>query len=150
MINLQVKRTVKLPVDKSSLLHTAQLTLGVEDATAGSDMSIVIGDDTLLKRLNLRYRSIDATTDVLSFPSREIDPDTRSLYLGDVIISLLRAQDQASAGGHSLEDELKLLVVHGTLHLLGYDHLEQADKKKMQAAQDSVLNQLGVKLVNTL
>ena len=150
MIYLQVKRTVKLQVKKSVLLHAAQLTLEIENATAGSDISVVIGDDALLKRLNSKYLNVDAPTDVLSFPSSEVDPDSKSIYLGDVIISLPRAAYQATAGGHSLVDELQLLVIHGTLHLLGYDHLERADKKKMQAAQDNVLKQLGLDLHFTL
>src|SRR4030066_586904 len=101
MIYLQVKRTVKLQVEKSVLLHAAQLTLDIENATAGSDISVFIGDDALLKRLNLKYLNVDAPTDVLSFPSSEVDPDTKSIYLGDVIISLPRAAYQATAGGHS-------------------------------------------------
>ena len=150
MINLQVKRSVKLPIDKSILLHAAQLTLDTENVTAGSGLSVVIGDDNLLKRLNLRYRSIDTTTDVLSFPSSEPDPDNQSIYLGDVVISLPCAQENSSAGGHPVADELQLLVVHGILHLLGYDHVRPAEKKKMQAAQDNVLTRLGVRLVITL
>ena len=84
-----------------------------------SDVSIVIGNDDLLHRLNLKYRQMDAPTDVLSFPSGEVDPDTSSLYLGDVVISLPRAQEQASAEGHPLVEELQLLVVHGTLAPVG-------------------------------
>ena len=150
MINLQIKRKVKLPVDKTILLHAAQLTLDLENVAQESALSVVIGDDMLLKKLNYKYRSIDTTTDVLSFPSGELDPDTNLTYLGDVVISLPRAEYQASTGSHPLVDELQLLVVHGTLHLLGYDHLEQADKKNMQAAQDKVLTQLSVKLGITL
>jgi probable rRNA maturation factor len=146
MINVQVKRSVKLTINKTILSCAAQTTLEHEYAPAGSDISLVIGDDALLKRLNLKYRSINATTDVLSFPSREPDPDTETLYLGDIVISLPRAQEQANSGGHSLADELQLLVVHGTLHLLGYDHMESADKTRMQTAQDDILRQLGVNL----
>jgi probable rRNA maturation factor len=149
MINLQVKRTVKLPVERSTLLHTAQVTLDFVNAS-GSDVSIVLGNDDLLKKLNRKYRNVDAATDVLSFPSSELDPDTGSIYLGDVVISLPHALAQAEAGGHPIADELQLLVVHGILHLVGYDHLEQVDKEKMQSAQDSVLYQLGVSLVSTL
>jgi probable rRNA maturation factor len=150
MVTLQVKRKVKLIMDKTILVRAAQFTLDFENVNTQSDMSIVIGDDTLLKKLNQKYRSIDATTDVLSFPSNEPDPDTDSIYLGDVVISLPRAQDQASTGGYPLAEELQLLVVHGTLHLLGYDHQRKSDKKRMQAIQDNVLTQLDVKLLNTL
>jgi len=150
MVNLQIRRSAKLPVDKSILLQAAQQTLEQADTTPGSEMSVVIGNDALLKRLNLKYRGINSTTDVLSFSTSETDPDTHSLYLGDVIISLPRAHEQAASGGHPLADELQLLVVHGTLHLLGYDHLEKADTKKMQAIQDRTLNRLGVNLKITL
>ena len=150
MINLQIKRKIKLPIDKNLLLHAAQLTLDIENVSQESSLSVVIGDDKLLKKLNSQYRQIDSATDVLSFPSGELDPDTNMRYLGDVVISLARAEYQASFGGHRLEDELQLLVVHGVLHLLGYDHEEAADKKKMQAAQDKILAQLAIKLSITL
>ena len=137
-------------MDKSILLQAAQLTLELTNADYGSDVSIVVGNDALLQRLNSKYRNVDSTTDVLSFPSGEVDPDTQAYYLGDIVISLPRAQEQASSVGHPLVDELQLLVVHGTLHLLGYDHLEIVDKVKMQAAQDDILKQLGLKLTNIL
>jgi probable rRNA maturation factor len=150
MVTIQVKRTVRLPVEKSILLQAAQLTLELTKGDNKSDLSIVIGNDALLQSLNLNYRQVDAPTDVLSFPSGEVDPDTSNLYLGDIVISLPRAHEQATIEGHPLVDELQLLVVHGTLHLLGYDHIEIADKKLMQAAQDNILTQLGLKLTNTL
>lgn len=150
MIHLQVKRSLKLPVDRSIPLHAAQITLDAGAASARADMTIVIGNDRLLENLNRKYRHVAAVTDVLSFPDNEPDPDTGSVYLGDVVISLPRAEEQASAEGHSLSEELQLLVVHGTLHLLGYDHIERRDKQKMQVLQDSILEQLGVKLKNIL
>jgi probable rRNA maturation factor len=150
MVTIQVKRNVKLLMDKSILLRAAQLVLEMTKTADKSDLGIVIGNDTLLHRLNLKYRQVDSTTDVLSFPSGEVDPDTSDLYLGDIVISLPRAQDQASTEGHPLADELQLLVVHGTLHLLGYDHADIKDKKVMQVAQDNILSQLGLTLSNTL
>ena len=150
MINIQVKRTLRLPVDKAILRKAAQLTLDSAKAALQTDLGIVIGSDALLHRLNLQYRQVDATTDVLSFASGEIDPDTTDLYLGDVVISLPKAQEQADAEHHPLADELQLLVVHGTLHLLGFDHAENKEKKRMQASQDQILNQLGLKLTSKL
>jgi len=150
MINLRVKRPIKLPVEKSILLHAAQLTLESQQVIRRSDMSIVIGDEALLKSLNQKYRQVDTSTDVLSFPANEPDPDTHTLYLGDVVVSLAKAQEQALLGGHPLVEELQLLVVHGTLHLLGFDHLSPADKKRMQARQDEILRQLGLELRVTL
>ena len=150
MVTLQVKRPVRLPVDKSILVNAAQVTLELKSAKSTSDVGLVVGNDTLLQTLNLKYRGVNSATDVLSFPAGEKDPDTSDLYLGDVVISLPRAQAQAASEGHPLVDELQLLVVHGVLHLLGYDHLKVSDKKQMQAAQDKILSTLGVDLVVTL
>ena len=146
MITLQVKRPIQLPIDKSYLQHAAEATLRLWATETKSDVSIVIGNDAFIKTLNLQYRAVNESTDVLSFPSGEIDPDTSDLYLGDVIISLPKAQEQARNAGHPLEEELQLLVVHGILHLLGYDHVRTADKREMQTAQDKILKSLGVNL----
>jgi probable rRNA maturation factor len=150
MITIQIKRNIRLPVNKSILVHAAQLALEMTETDNKSDLSIIIGNDALLHQLNLKYRQVDSATDVLSFPSGEVDPDTSDLYLGDIVISLPRAEEQASTEGHSLADELQLLVVHGTLHLLGHDHAEVKDKKMMQLAQDHILKQLGLNLSNPL
>jgi probable rRNA maturation factor len=150
MVTIKVKRNVRLQVDRSILLHTAQLTLASSHVSNQSDLTIVIGNDALLHRLNHQYRQVDSPTDVLSFPSGEVDPDTSTLYLGDIVISLPRALEQASTEDHPLVEELQLLVVHGILHLLGYDHLGTADRQKMQLAQDDILSQLGLHLANIL
>jgi probable rRNA maturation factor len=150
MITLQVKRNVRLSVDKALLSRAAQVTLQLTQTTPGSDLGLVIGNDKLIQRLNAKYRQVDEATDVLSFPAGEVDPDTKDIYLGDVVISLPRAEEQASAGGHPVAEELQLLVVHGTLHLLGYDHEEAIDREKMQAQQDQILLELGLKLHVTL
>ena len=150
MVTIQVKRNVKLQADKAVLLHAAQLTLDMAGSAGQTDMGIVIGDDVFIKNLNHKFRQVDAPTDVLSFPTGEVDPDTTDLYLGDVVISLPRAQEQATAGGHALLEELQLLVVHGTLHLLGYDHASGSEKEKMQASQDKILDQLGIHSIGKL
>jgi probable rRNA maturation factor len=150
MVTIQVKRNVKLQADKAVLLHAAQLTLDMTGSAGQTDMGIVIGDDVFIKILNHKFRQVDAPTDVLSFPTGEVDPDTTDLYLGDVVISLPRAQEQATAGGHALLEELQLLVVHGTLHLLGYDHASGSEKEKMQASQDKILDQLGIHSIGKL
>lgn len=144
MITVQIKSRIKLPMDKSILIKAAQVTLELVDHPKDLDLSIVVGNDHLVHDLNHRFRRVDATTDVLSFPAGEIDPDTSDLYLGDVIISLPQAQRQAATENHPLEDELQLLVVHGILHLLGYDHLKTADKKRMQAIQDKIIKTLAL------
>ncbi len=150
MINLQVKRNIKLTVDPSLLIRSAEVTLEEEGSAAGADLSIIIAGDAFVKKLNQQYRHQNSTTDVLSFSTNEVDPDTRAVYLGEVILSLPRAREQASAGGHPLLEELQLLVVHGTLHLLGYDHIEKSDAARMQPIQNKLLSKLGVNLAINL
>ncbi len=116
--------------------------LGPESAHA--DMTIVLTDDRQLHELNLDYLGVDAPTDVLSFPAGEVDPETEELYLGDIAISMPRAAQQAQTGGHPVEAEAQLLVVHGTLHLLGYDHSTEEEKAVMWAEQARVLEKLGL------
>jgi probable rRNA maturation factor len=146
MITIRVRRSIKLPVDKSILVKAAQVTLELTNHSNKTDLSIVVGNDALIHDLNRQYRGVDATTDVLSFPAGEIDPDTSDLYLGDVIISLPQAQRQAWSEKHPVQDELQLLVAHGVLHLLGYDHLNAADKKQMQSLQAKVLKVLDISI----
>lgn len=112
--------------------------------TAHADLSIVLTDDRQLHELNLDYLNVDSPTDVLSFPAAEVDPETEALYLGDIAISIPRAIQQAQNGGHPVEAEAQLLVVHGTLHLLGYDHSTDEEKAVMWAEQAKVLERLGL------
>jgi len=107
-------------------------------------LSIVLTDDEQLQELNRDYLGIDAPTDVLSFPASESDPETGARYVGDILISIPRAAEQAKDGGYELAGELQLLVVHGVLHLLGYDHAEAEEKARMWAAQSEVLERLGL------
>jgi probable rRNA maturation factor len=90
---------------------------------------------------------VDAPTDVLSFPASEEDPETGASYLGDILISIPRAAQQALAGGHPLEAEVQLLVVHGVLHLLGHDRAEAEEKALMWNEQAKGLERLGLAYV---
>lgn len=112
--------------------------------SANADITIVLTDDRQLHELNLDYLGVDAPTDVLSFPASEMDPETGTTYLGDIILSIPRAIAQAQAGGHPVEAEAQLLVVHGTLHLLGYDHATDEEKAVMWGEQAKVLEKLGL------
>jgi len=125
------------------LLERAALAV-LEHQSADGDLTILLTDDAQLRGLNREYLGIDAPTDVLSFPASETDPETARRYLGDILISAPRAEEQARAAGHALEAEVQLLAVHGTLHLLGYDHAETGDKARMWAAQAEVLESLGL------
>jgi probable rRNA maturation factor len=130
-------------IDLEILQHAAQKTLEIDVTHAGADLSLVLTEDSQIRELNAQFMDTDAPTDVLSFPGGETDPDTQVYYLGDVIISYPQAVLQAQAGGHKLLDELQLLVVHGVLHLLGYDHDDDAEKARMWARQAEILSRLG-------
>ena len=108
------------------------------------DVSIVFVDDEEMRELNKRYRQEDSTTDVLSFALDELDQESGSSYLGDIVLSLPRVRFQAGEAGHPLISEILLLVVHGTLHLLGYDDEEIENRKRMFSLQKEILTELNV------
>ncbi len=112
--------------------------------SADGNLTIVLTSDAPLQQLNRTYLGVDAPTDVLSFPASETDPETGAQYLGDILISIARAEAQAQAAGHPLVSEVQLLVVHGVLHLLGYDHGEAEEKSRMWAVQAEILESIGL------
>lgn len=137
--------TAALPDALQTRLENAAIVALEHTNTPGtSELSIVITDDSQLQALSRQFLGIDSPTDVLSFPAEERDPDTGRAYLGDILISLPRAQAQAEAAGHSLEAELCLLTVHGILHLIGHDHAEEGQKAIMWSLQAQILEKLGV------
>src|SRR5215216_5958156 len=126
------------------LERAAQAALQHESQSPDVELSIVLTDNARLHELNLNYLGVDSPTDVLSFPASETDPETGTRYLGDILISVPRAQAQAEAAGHPLESDVQLLVVHGVLHLLGHDHAEPEEKDRMWKAQSEILKSLGL------
>lgn len=112
-----------------------------------AELTLVITDDDGIQGLNRDFLGIDAPTDVLAFSAREDDgpfvaaPEAGG-YLGDVIVSYPRAVAQAQEHGHSPQRELNLLIVHGILHLLGYNHADEEEKSAMWARQDAILSSL--------
>jgi probable rRNA maturation factor len=112
------------------------------------EVTLLLTGDPSLKRLNRAYRGPDRPTDVLSFSQLEgtpfASPPGGTCTLGDVAISVERAQRQATEYGHSLERELGYLFVHGMLHLLGYDHEHEADREAMRAAEERALATAGL------
>jgi len=130
-------------------------TIGAEEDT-GFEVSIIITDDEEIKEINKEYREIDAPTDVLSFPILEFDEDGVMieesgdydgdlLLLGDIVISLERALKQAEEYGHSLEREVGFLTVHSTLHLLGFDHMEEPFTSVMRAREKEIMEKMNLK-----
>ena len=135
---IHIESNFSLP--EELLRSAAQAAL--EHEAQDGELSIVLTDDARLQELNRDYLGIDAATDVLSFPASETDPQTGARYIGDILISVPRAQSQAEAAGHPLESELQLLVVHGVLHLLGHDHAGPEEKKRMWQTQAEILQSL--------
>jgi probable rRNA maturation factor len=139
---IHIESEISFPQDL--LERAARATLEHEAQSLDSELSVILTDDARLHELNLNYLGVDAPTDVLSFPASETDPETGARYIGDILISIPRAQTQAEAAGHSLEAEVQLLVVHGVLHLIGHDHAEAEEKARMWKAQAEILERLGL------
>ncbi len=104
-----------------------------------AEISVILSDNKTLQDLNLTFLNIDEPTDVLAFPGNEIDPETGLHYMGDIIISVEKAASQAANGGHEAVSEIKLLIIHGLLHLLGYDHQTDDEKVEMWKVQRQLL-----------
>ncbi|MDR3270026.1 MAG: rRNA maturation RNase YbeY [Peptococcaceae bacterium] len=135
----------------SELLQAgAQETLRRFSASAHAEISLTLTDDARIQALNRAYRGIDRPTDVLSFALTEQTEDEPDVIggeddsLGDIVISLERAAEQASAYGHSLEREVVYLAVHGVLHLLGFDHEAPADRDVMRGHEEEVMTSLAL------
>jgi probable rRNA maturation factor len=140
MINIESE----VPFSNDLVEQAANSTLKHQAQSLESELSVILTNDARLHELNLNYLGVDAPTDVLSFPASETDPETGARYIGDILISMPRAQAQAEAAGHPLEAEVQLLVVHGVLHLLGHDHAEPEEKARMWKAQTEILEGLGL------
>lgn len=136
------------------LVTHAAATCGNLYGVKNGEVSITLTDNEYIQKLNREYRNIDSPTDVLSFAfadsdEPEIIPDeavenTDYEMLGDIIISIEKAEEQAQEFGHSLKRELSFLTVHGMLHLLGYDHMDEEERQEMEEEQRYVMGKLGI------
>ena len=135
-------------VDAELLRRVTAETLRREGIEGEVALSVVITDDEAVRELNLQFRDVDAPTDVLAFGSGQegdfVTAPGEPAYLGDVVISYPRAVAQAEEYGHSINRELTLLAVHGVLHLLGYDHVDEAERMEMWARQNEILGSLAL------
>jgi len=116
-----------------------------------AELSLTFVDNPTIHKINLEYRGKDYPTDVISFALEEITEEEVPIIgedvprvLGDIIVSVPKAVSQAEEYGHSFEREIGFLIVHGFLHLLGYDHMEKADEQEMFALQEDILNKFGL------
>jgi probable rRNA maturation factor len=150
---IAIETDVSVPLDR--LRSAITYVLEAHDVAAGTGLSFVITDDDTIRQMNRQFRAVDAPTDVLSFPAdpspmpgdMKIKGEDEEPYLGDLVLSLPYIQRQAAAEGHTLSDEITLAVIHGTLHLLGYDHDSAENQALMWAVQADMLSGLGVAIV---
>ncbi|MCS6871796.1 MAG: rRNA maturation RNase YbeY [Anaerolineae bacterium] len=168
-IHTDIRRAYRALVPIKQLKAAISQTLAAHNVPHGTALTLVVTDDETVRQLNQQHRGIDAPTDILSFPyepfpqtmteamlvyaessadssadlAAELQP-----YLGDLVIALPYTQRRAAALGHALADELILLVVHGTLHLLGYDHDNAENQARMWQKQAELLAALGITNLN--
>ncbi len=140
-----------VPLSTEPLMRLARLVLEEEGLPAHTEVAILLVDDDRMADYNRRFMDADGPTDVLAFPLEHLEPGKppsadRSLpfVLGDVIISPQYVADQAEERQTTTEDELQLMVTHGILHLLGYDHVDDADAQVMEARERVLLAKVGV------
>ena len=144
------QNAVKVPSGLRILIRrSCNAVLEYENFDGPAEISVTFVDNARIHELNKQYRDKDAPTDVLSFPMAEngeydIDEDNGCKILGDIVISMERAMEQAELYGHSLQREVAYLTVHSMLHLLGYDHIKDDEAEVMEAREDAILRDLAL------
>ena len=140
-----------VPLSTEPLMRLARLVLEEEGLPAHTEVAILLVDDERMADYNRRFMDADGPTDVLAFPLEQLEPGrppaadpNLPFVLGDVIISPQYVAGQAEDRHTTTEDELQLMVAHGILHLLGYDHVEDADAEVMEARETALLAKVGV------
>lgn len=146
-------KSFKLPTGTRMLIRKAcNATLAYEGFSEKAEVDVTLVDNAEIKEMNNNFRNIDRETDVLSFPLGEngeydINFETGALLLGDIVISVEKAFDQAELYGHSTEREIAFLTVHSMLHLLGYDHVNGGlEEREMFDKQEAILDNLGLSI----
>jgi probable rRNA maturation factor len=136
-----IRNSQGLQVNPRRMRSAARRLLSAENCPQDTEVSVLLIDDEAIQALNRDYRGVDAPTDVLAFSQLEgedFGADGENV-LGDVAISVEMAERQAREHGHGIDDEMDLLLAHGLLHLLGYDHEKPEDEKRMFARQKELL-----------
>jgi probable rRNA maturation factor len=150
MIDLSSAKKFRTQVDLNRLeicLHATLEKLGYAQDEA---VTLKLTDNKTIQQINRTYREVDAPTDVLSFENDYLDPETGLYYLGDIVISIEKAQEQAADNGHPLQQEVEMLFVHGLLHLCGYDHTEEDEYAEMSCLQDEILKEMNNPLLGSI
>ena len=141
------KKVKVLPSLRGLVRRAVNATLKYEDYRCPCEISVTFTDNEKIHALNRQYRAVDRPTDVLSFPLFDEEVEGEPLALGDIVLSLEKAQEQATEYGHSFEREVAFLVVHSMLHLLGYDHVDsKLEESIMREKQEIILDELGLSI----
>lgn len=163
-LNLENEQNHELPSDcEETARQVIRQVLASENCPYEAEVNLTFVDNDEIHRLNREFRQIDRATDVLSFPMTDwespanyscleddetaagsFNPETGELLLGDIVISVERADEQAKEYGHSLKREISFLIAHSMLHLLGYDHMVPEEAAVMEQKQEAVLQALGI------
>ncbi len=144
------QKEIKIPTGLRMLVRRCcNAVLRMEDFKGSAEISVTFVNNAQIKDYNKQYRDKDMVTDVLSFGMGEngvydIDPDTGAQILGDVVISMEKAQEQALRFDHSLQREVGYLTAHSVLHLLGYDHEDNLERVHMREKEEYIMDQLGL------
>lgn len=144
------QKTVKIPTGLRMLVRRCcNAVLKMENFQGSAEISVTFTDNSQIKVLNAQYRNKDIETDVLSFPMGEngkydINMETGAQILGDIVISMEKAVEQAERYDHSLQREVGYLTAHSMLHLLGYDHEDNMERIRMREKEELVMEQLGL------
>jgi probable rRNA maturation factor len=145
---------------KHKIVKTIECALKEEMVNVKTEVSLIFVDNEEIRKLNSKFRNIDKSTDVLSFPMLEYpegavfkdvyseyafhdeDKDEENVILGDIVLSLEKAEEQSKEYGHSITREACYLTVHSVLHLLGYDHMNETEKSLMRKHEEDILTKL--------
>ena len=150
VIITNTQKKVRVPTGLRMLIRRSCIAVLRNEGFEGpAEVSVTFVDNDEIRKLNAQYRDKDIETDVLSFPmgvNGEYDTnlDTGAKILGDVVLSMEKAVEQAELYGHGLNREVGYLTVHSMLHLMGYDHMEPLDKVHMREREEAVMHQLGL------
>jgi len=144
-IHLLNEKNYNLPDDIENVID---VTLSILNQVHKISVNISFVDEQEITRLNKQYRNFSVPTDVLSFEAGVIDPETGNKILGDIVICIPFVEKQSTFLKNNLNDEIKLMILHGMLHLLGFDHEDDQSKAKMWDYQNKILERLQIKLNN--
>lgn len=146
-ISWEIDEEKKLEED---IIKVAETALELENAVCDIDLSVVVTDNKNIQEINREQRQIDRATDVLSFPGYEKDEweelksGSELVYIGDIVVSKEKVEEQAIEYGHGFDREFCYLIAHGMLHLMGYDHIEESDKAVMRVKEEEIMKKLNL------